>query len=86
LTDYSCYDLCRIIWKTAFLITTNNRADSINSLIISRFQALEMDYFSIDTVINNEESVHFPTEFLNSETPSSMPPHKISLKVEVPII
>jgi hypothetical protein len=31
------------------LITTNNRADSINSLIISELQALEMDYFSIDS-------------------------------------
>jgi hypothetical protein len=48
------------------LTTTNNRADSINSLIINGFQAPEMDYFSIDTVINSEESVHFPTEFLNS--------------------
>ena len=68
------------------LTTTNNRADSINSLIISGFQALEMDYFSIDTVINSEESVHFPTEFLNSQIPSGMPPHKISLKVGVPIV
>jgi len=40
-----------------------------------------MDYFSIDTVVDSEELVHFPTEFLNSKTPSGMPPHKISLKI-----
>ncbi|XP_022181441.1 uncharacterized protein LOC111042822 [Myzus persicae] len=45
-----------------------------------------MDYFSIDTVIDSEESVHFPTEFLNSQTPSGMPLHKISLKLGVLII
>ncbi|KAL4090283.1 hypothetical protein QTP88_025155 [Uroleucon formosanum] len=45
-----------------------------------------MDYFSIDTVVDSEETVHFPTEFLNSQTPSGMPLHKISLKVGVPII
>ncbi|XP_060855199.1 ATP-dependent DNA helicase pif1-like [Metopolophium dirhodum] len=72
--------------ERVILITTNNRADTINSLIVSGFQALEMDYISIDTVIDSEESVHFPTEFLNSQTPSGMPPHKISLKVGVPII
>jgi len=42
-----------------------------------------MDYFSINTVVDSEESVHFPTEFLNSQTPSGMSPHKISLKVGV---
>jgi hypothetical protein len=68
------------------LTTTNNRTDLIKSLIINEFQALEMDYFFIDTVINSEELVHFPTEFLNSQTPSGMPPHKISLKMGVPII
>lgn len=44
-----------------------------------------MYYFSIDTVMDNEE-VKFPTEFLNSQTPFGVPPHKIPLKVEVPII
>jgi hypothetical protein len=69
------------------LTTTNNRADSINSLIINGFQALEINYFSIDTVINSGEQIYFPIEFLNSQTPSGLlPPHKISLKVGVPII
>ncbi|XP_025413658.1 uncharacterized protein LOC112685849 [Sipha flava] len=72
--------------ERVILTTTNNRADLINSLIISGFQALEMDYFSTYTVVDNEELVNFPTEFLNSQTLSGMPPHKISLKVGVPII
>jgi hypothetical protein len=51
------------------LTTINNQNDSINSLIINGFQALKIYYFSFDTVISSEESVHFRTEFLNSQTP-----------------
>lgn len=46
------------------LTTTNNQDDSINSLIISGFQALEMDYFSIDTVVNSEERFFSRYQFL----------------------
>jgi len=69
--------------ERVILTTTNKRADTINSLIVSGFQALEMDYFSIDTVVDSEESLLFPTEFLISQTPTVMPPHKISLKVPI---
>ena len=71
--------------ERVILTTTNNRAETINSLIISGFQVIEIDYFSIDTVVDSEESVHFPTEFLNLRTPSGILLHKISLKVRVPI-
>jgi len=63
--------------KRVILITTNNRADSINLPIINGFKTLKMGYFSIDIVVDSEESVHFPTEFLNSQTKSDMTSHKI---------
>lgn len=40
---------------------TNNLADTINWQKISGFQELEMNYFSIHTVVDSEESVHVPT-------------------------
>jgi len=54
--------------ECVILTTTNNQADLINSLIISWFKELEMDDFSINTVVDSEVSVYFPTEFLNAQT------------------
>ncbi|XP_015375852.1 PREDICTED: ATP-dependent DNA helicase PIF6-like [Diuraphis noxia] len=43
-------------------------------------------YYSVDTVLEKEDAVHFPTEFLNSLTPSGVPPHTLILKIGAPII
>jgi hypothetical protein len=45
-----------------------------------------MYYFSINIVIDSEESVHFLIDILNFQIKSGMPPHKILLKVGVPNI
>jgi hypothetical protein len=58
----------------------------INSQIISEFKTIEIYYFSINAVIDSEESIHFLIEILNFQIPSGMPPHKILLKVGVPNI
>ncbi len=43
-------------------------------------------YYSVDTVLEKEDAVHFPIEFLNSLTPTGVPPHKLILKIGAPII
>jgi ATP-dependent DNA helicase PIF1 len=43
-------------------------------------------YYSVDTVLEKKDAVHFPTEFLNSLTPSGVPPHTLILKIGAPII
>lgn len=42
-------------------------------------------YYSVDTVLEKEDVVHFPTEFLNSLKPFGVPPQKLILKIGAPI-
>ena len=53
---------------------------------LSKFEASSQTYYSVDTVVDREEAVHYPTEFFNSLMPPGIPPHKLILKVGPPII
>jgi ATP-dependent DNA helicase PIF1 len=44
------------------------------------------EYKSIDTVVDANEVVSFPPEFLNSFDSAGLPPHRVLLKVGSPII
>lgn len=59
------------------MLPTNEQVDKLNDLILSRFDA--QMYYSVDMVLEKEDAVHFPIEFLNSFTPSAVPPHKLIL-------
>ncbi|XP_027851457.2 ATP-dependent DNA helicase pif1-like [Aphis gossypii] len=72
--------------ERAILSPTNEQVDKINDLILSRFDAQSQMYYLVDTVLEKEDAVHFPTEFLNSLTPPGVPPHKLILKIGAPII
>ncbi|XP_046683580.1 uncharacterized protein LOC124369583 [Homalodisca vitripennis] len=54
--------------------------------ILLKIDAPTKIYYLVDTVLDLEEAVHFPTEFLNSLKSSGLPPHKIVLKVGCPVI
>lgn len=72
--------------ERAILTPKNEKAAEINDLLLSRFEAQEFAYRSIDTVLHTDDSVNYPVEFLNSLNPPGLPPHMLKLKVGAPVM
>lgn len=67
----------------AILCPTNEDALMMNEQVLHRLPDTAKIYTSVDEVEceDGEDASNYPTEFLNSLTPSGMPPHKMSLKI-----
>ncbi|CAB3233342.1 unnamed protein product [Arctia plantaginis] len=72
--------------QRAILAARNSSVDEINELILTKLPGDEVTYTSIDNVMDQEDAVHYPQEFLNSLNPSGLPPHSLKLKIGAPII
>jgi ATP-dependent exoDNAse (exonuclease V) alpha subunit len=70
----------------AILAAKNNDVNAINFSIQNEIPGEATTYKSIDTVMNQDEIINYPTEFLNSLDLPGMPPHVLTLKIGVPII
>ena len=68
------------------LSSLNASATTTYNFIIQETPGQSMTYTSIDTSITDEGAVAYPTEFLNSIESGSLPPHKLQLKIDTPII
>ncbi|RCN48288.1 hypothetical protein ANCCAN_05577 [Ancylostoma caninum] len=64
----------------------NDSVNNINIQIQNQLPGSASTYESIDTVVDIEQAVLYPTEFLNSLEPPGMPPHRLVLKVGSPIM
>lgn len=72
--------------ERAILAAKNKDVDD-HSATIQNFIPGKLFYFkSVDTVINQDEVVNYPTEFLNSMELPGLPPHNLQLKVGSVII
>ena len=65
------------------LTPLNENSHEINDLILRQLQGPVHTYLSTDRVVtdNPEEAASYPMEFLNAQTPSGLPKHKLELKV-----
>lgn len=72
--------------ERAILAPKNNDVNKINHQIQLKLPGEVVKYKSIDTVIDEEQAVNYPIEFLNSLEPSGMPPHILTLKVGSPLM
>ncbi|UYV63474.1 hypothetical protein LAZ67_2004170 [Cordylochernes scorpioides] len=68
------------------LAPKNSTVLEINNTILNSIPGESKIYRSIDTMVDPDESVSYPPEFLNSLELSCTPLHKIVLKVGVPVI
>ncbi|KAL8580065.1 hypothetical protein ACOMHN_065114 [Nucella lapillus] len=67
------------------LAPTNEAVTQVNRQLLSQLPSEEQVYKSVDSVLD-EEAIHYPVEFLNALEPAGMPPHKLSLKLETPVM
>jgi ATP-dependent DNA helicase PIF1 len=68
------------------LAAKNEDGHEIMNQTLAMLPAVVTAYKSIDTVVDANEVVNFPPEFLNSLDSTGLPPHRLLLKVGSPII
>lgn len=56
------------------------------SIIREQFEESQVEYTTINSVVEQDEATTYPVEFLNSLSTPDLPAHIIKLKVGVPII
>lgn len=78
LQNYRNHDWLR---ERAILAPKNIHINAINFQIQAKLPGVVTTYKSIDSVMNQDEAMNYPIEFLNSLEPAGMPPHCLNLKV-----
>ncbi|GFY04395.1 ATP-dependent DNA helicase [Trichonephila clavipes] len=72
--------------ERAILTPTNDSANNINNFLLNKLTAKHAKYESVDSVMEAEDAVHYPVEFLNTLNPLGIPPHVLNLKIGAPIM
>ncbi|CAF3486417.1 unnamed protein product [Rotaria sp. Silwood1] len=81
-----CFNDHKWLCERAILAPKNGSVNAINLQIQQQLPGVDVSYKSIDTVVDIDQAVQYPTEFLNSLEPPGMPPHSLVLKVGSPIM
>lgn len=63
--------------ERAILAPRNDMVRDINTSLLSQLPGEEFLYQSVDSVIEDDDAVNYPTEFLNSLDPPGMPTHNL---------
>lgn len=74
------------IRERAILTPKNDSASEINELILKKLSGNGVTYTSFDSVIEVEDAVNYPVEFMNSVQVAGIPSHSLFLKVGAPIM
>ncbi|XP_071579388.1 uncharacterized protein [Temnothorax nylanderi] len=72
--------------ERAILTPRNDKAGVINDILLKSFEEGEINYRSVDSVVDTDDAVNYPVEFLNTMNPPGLPAHKLFLKVGAPVM
>ena len=74
--------------KRAILAPRNVDVDKLNAVASNAFPGIAVEYLSRDSIEDTESNAAalYAPEFLNSINPPSLPPHRLSLKIDQPIM
>ncbi|XP_042474831.1 ATP-dependent DNA helicase PIF1-like [Macadamia integrifolia] len=69
----------------SILATKNDTVDKLNDKLIEQFLGESVIYYNFDSTTDDAQT-QYPEEFLNSLAPNGLPPHKLVLKKNCPIM
>ena len=72
--------------ERAILAPKNDIVNIINDHVMKQLPEQVMTYKSVDSALDPDQAVQYPTEFLNTLNPAGLQPHCLMLKVGCPII
>ena len=72
--------------ERAILCPKNDTVYAINNHLLENCNGEMVTYTFVDTTCEIDDAVNFPTEFLNSLELTSLPPHKLHLKINAPVM
>ncbi|XP_073152578.1 uncharacterized protein [Henckelia pumila] len=82
---YKNYLSSTYMTERAILSTKNTYVDTLNEKIITLFPGDAVEFLSFDEAIDDTHN-YYPEEFLNGLTPNGLPPHRLVLKKNCPIM
>ena len=74
------------VTKRAILAPLNETVTRLNTTLINQVPGELITFTAINSVVNEEETVQYPAEFLNSIELSGLPPHQLNIKIGVPVM
>ncbi|XP_014776631.1 uncharacterized protein LOC106873680 [Octopus bimaculoides] len=74
------------LYERAILTPKNTTISKLNDQLLHSLPGNHRTFKSIDTMIDNNEAVNYPTEFLNTLDPPCLPPHTLQLKEGIPVM
>jgi ATP-dependent DNA helicase PIF1 len=83
---YISYLTLNWLQDRVILAAKNEGFHEIMNQILAMLPGIVTEYKSVDTVVDADEVISFPPEFLNSLDLAGLPPHRLLLKVGSPDI
>ena len=72
--------------ERAILAPRNDAVNQINDTMLQLIPENEKVYLAVDTTMEPDDAVNYPTEVLNSRNPPGLPAYTLALKVGAPIM